>query len=427
MDLKNQWLRKWDDAFKNVTCQCKSAEEFVKCISPTNTVFDGWRQIIYRGQSNAYWELLPSIARNGWLEQEADTYMAQLEHDLVSETHSAQLNMFRGGNEMVGMELYEAIRALVLYLIEYNGVCEFIKIASRSLQLEYRNDYNYQPNQPLFQSTCDRYLYEDLIRMSDGALGKLFSVFNRDSSIKFEPDDRDSIRSEGVELMRNFKYVNYAPYHPWSQCWEGCSIQGNIEKAFHNYFNLISSILNKHSFSGSTIRINHPPIVRDYDEWQLAQYSGVPTILLDWTRSHEISAYFAAHCDKESKYSNDMVVWAVNEDTTKQSFAYPAQNPTTLIPIQQTQEGVLLYWKNLSYGDSSKPYRPFETWLSKYVENGNVRRFILPGSERGNLISWLDRRGFYKWYVEPTRENISHTVKEKMGVRVESPKRAQRS
>ncbi len=91
----------------------------------------------------------------------------------------------------------------------------------------------------------------------------------------------------------------------------------------------------------AAIRIPTPPAADEYAHWlSLMQHYGLPTRLLDWTRSPLIAAYFAVAKYRDATVEpEDAAVWVLKPHTLNLSegyaeITYPIDSPTALPMVE---------------------------------------------------------------------------------------------
>ena len=55
------------------TKECKTAEELWEYMAPTNTIFGQMDKVLFRGQGDSKWDLIPSILRDYHIVKESST------------------------------------------------------------------------------------------------------------------------------------------------------------------------------------------------------------------------------------------------------------------------------------------------------------------------------------------------------------------
>lgn len=132
--------------------------------------------------------------------------------------------------------------------------------------------------------------------------------------------------------------------------------------------------------------------------YALAQHTGIPTPLLDFTFDPFVGMFFM--CSDDNKKSQKMILWAVN------LYPYPLlENNLVLlnhsyseIPSLRAQKGCFLF--NPFQGKDSTNLS-FNNEMFKLVESENVYKLTLPSSEKENLMNLLIRRGYNKETMFP--------------------------
>lgn len=167
---------------------------------------------------------------------------------------------------------------------------------------------------------------------------------------------------------------------------------------------------------------NHIPIdfVPHDSVWQhphpayaLAQHHGMATRLIDWTQNPLYAAFFAAEAPDDT--SGQIAVWALNSIFTNlhqlsgvlrhdwREFRVPRSQ----IGFLHSQAGLFTY-----HGSADLFYVLNGDWpsMERQIEEGALKKLILPSSEAAELRRLLFAEGVSRAHLMPTLDNVRHTL-----------------
>ena len=136
-------------------------------------------------------------------------------------------------------------------------------------------------------------------------------------------------------------------------------------------------------------------------DWQwmcLAQHHGVPTRLLDWSRSFPIAAYFAV---QNSDYDGDSAIFALSTSFLIETGDFQPRDEKGLVilpkhsnPRLAAQHGCFTYHDD--------PWTPFDS--------DKLTKYTIPSALRGNIRDFIAKFGIEHSRVFPDLDGIAEQV-----------------
>lgn len=155
----------------------------------------------------------------------------------------------------------------------------------------------------------------------------------------------------------------------------------------------------------------------------LAQHSGIPTRLLDWTTHPYVALFFAAS-DKmaHEKYGDGISVWALNRmaiELNKEVFKYVVEFVSPFRDSNQfmrAQHGLFTRTIGNEFFDTHDRWPSLEeviAQISMSTETPLLRNVIVPQKFVDSILRRLWRMGIYSASLMPTLPKVAETAMEK--------------
>lgn len=179
----------------------------------------------------------------------------------------------------------------------------------------------------------------------------------------------------------------------------------------------------------ASVTLRDKPDFRNYSAWlSIMRHYGLPTRLLDWSRSPLIAAYFAVE-DWKRKSDRDACIWILspsrlNAEEGFQDYLYSIDSHTALQMIRPAFKKEYVP-ENPAVIDRILACYPIEHDMRIYVqqsaftlhntnrrledikEEGLLRKIIIPGEVKEQLAYELDIMGISLSHVYPDAQNIA--------------------
>lgn len=180
--------------------------------------------------------------------------------------------------------------------------------------------------------------------------------------------------------------------------------------------------------------IKNPPAKGDYSAWlTMMQHYGLPTRLLDWSKSPLIAAFFATQKPNETRenVNADPCVWALfpkklNEQEGFEPFVYSDDSSTIqemskrafretvknkhkrdnrIIACCSTGGDMRMYSQQAAFTLHNSPGK----WEDNYTDD-TLFKMIIPREECANFLYYLDLLGINQGSIFPDMEHIASDI-----------------
>ena len=348
----------FQEQFKAVTYACENALEFLNAINIySDTYSEG--EWIFRGQNNAAWTLLPSIFRNDLVFDVAKQKLENYMNEYPSESSNVELDE-RGAD-------YNFILARVCAAVEQDRVVSFlVALDNAGISVPYNSDFH----------------QHDTGRTFRNAFGSNIGIrVPRRSNFKVH-----RLRNEIIEIVNAYAKLSLSSDLSRSEIAQG--LYHYIEQRYLDI-----------SFA-------------------LAQHSGLPTGLLDWTTNPLVAAFYAAYTRGIADVNcRRLVVWAVDSAPIESNLIQTRliRHPKAYVRNIHAQSAVFTRdaedWRNrVSW--NQKPH--FEHYLAGMIfpesERHSVLRITLPFCMRDELLRLLRKSNISLSTLEPSHNHVATEV-----------------
>jgi len=348
----------FEEKFKPVTRDPDNAQDFLDEINIYNDRYSEG-EWIFRGQNNANWCLVPSIFRDKRI---LNVAVKELENYIHPSSNDSTIQEISEKGEA-----YEFILARVCAAVEYDRVNSFIiGLDNADIRIPYNSSFHQHDSgksvRDIFGSNIGmRVPYRSDFHLNDlkREIGAIVSAYRN------LPDQDDLRRSRLAQAMYS-----------------------HIEQRY--------------------LDIN----------FALAQHSGLPTGLLDWTTNPLVAAFYAAFTrDSSDRKHERLVVWAVDSSFFERNLIQTRliRHPRSYIRNIHAQSAV--FTRDADDWRDYVAYRiepQFEGHLGGLVfpesEHQHVWRITLPFCERNNLLRLLKRSNISISTLEPTHYHVADEV-----------------
>lgn len=351
----------FEKRFELVTVEPDEAINFLHEINIYNERYSegDW---IFRGQNNANWTLIPSIFRDKKIlcmaKQELEKYIEKYPNESMSEELRNRDNT------------YNFILARICAAVEHDRVNSFvIRLDNADIGIPNHSNFHQPDYSPEYSF--------DFLQVDVASRVAQRSNFRR-----------DWLRREVREIVSKYSNLPHAD-------------QLSREEMAHASYEYLEQRFFDISFA-------------------IAQHSGLPTGLLDWTTNPLVAAFYAAYTRAKKCPDYDrLVVWALEPSLIENNILGTRliEHPKSYVTNIHAQSAAFTRdandWRDYVIYDQ-EPH--FEKYLGLLVDSGGVNhriwRITLPFRKRHELLILLKRSNISLSTLEPTHYHVASDVME---------------